>query len=78
MVFIIVALEQLICLVWILALSPPDVEIGFNDQISRVLSCNFGSTSKGLAIWTSYNAGKMLHVSLLSLRYADFALMVET
>eukprot|EP00794_Sanderia_malayensis_P015244 gene15244-16818_t len=61
MVFIMVAVEEAICLIWILALNPPHVSSEFFiDQVSRVYTCSFSDSNKGLGIWSFYNAGLIL------------------
>ena len=58
MILCIVLVEEAICMVWYLALVPPHVESGlYIDNVARVLTCGYSGSSKGLTIWSSYNAG---------------------
>ena len=56
-VLLIIALEELICLVWILTMDRPHLKKIMLSPRESCQACMYGNSSKGVALWCSYNAG---------------------
>ncbi|XP_065061126.1 metabotropic glutamate receptor 1-like [Rhopilema esculentum] len=59
-VVLIIALEELICLVWILTMDRPHLKKVMLSPRESCQACMYGNSSKGVALWCSYNAGLIL------------------